>query len=177
MKAYKNSKVSSRLSGLSVFSIFYFLFNLSFAGPNEEQLATSVLSEVRQIASKTKNLEELGKQSLSQATVLLDLKEPVLPVLEQILLAREENWKVRYWVTDLVGYIGNVKTSEKLLKIVTNNKELSLIRRRALDSILEIERRNAGFGKRELKIKLQRIEKKIKNLRVKKKIQRLIQSL
>lgn len=186
-KEYKNFAITSRTKCLALWAMScglwaagYGLWTMDYglsAETNEEQLASSVLSQVRFIASKTKTLEELGKQTLSQAAIFLDMKESALPILHRALKPAEKNWKVRYWVCDLLGYIGNAETSQKLLQIVGDENEVNLTRRRALDSILEIERRESGIGKKELKVKLRLIAKKIKNARVKKKIQWTIKRL
>lgn len=120
----------------------------------EEKLIQNTLEQVEKICKRTKNIESLGKETLSQSAVLLDLSESSLPALIKIVRNRNKDWRMRYWAADMIGYVGNPKTVAVLLKLAQNKKEKKLIRLRALDSIAEIETRypkELKYLKKELK--------------------------
>lgn len=147
------------------------------AAGEEEELLQSTLKEVEFIAKNTKTLEAFGKETLSQSQIFLDLKSSGVPLLLQTLKRKEKNWKVRYWACDMLGYVGEAEAEKELLSLVSDQSQARLLRLRALDSILEIERRAAGIGKKELRTKLYKLAKKIKDVRLKRKIQKTIRRI
>lgn len=138
-----------------------------------DQLTLSILSEVESICKRSKTLEAAGKETLSQSATLLDFGESTLPVLLKTLNNRKKNWKMRYWITDLLGYVGNKKTVYTLLKIAGNEKEIKEIRLRALDSLLELQRRNNTDSEllNWVKKKLRKLGKQTQDQKIRRKIQ------
>jgi len=127
------------------------------------------LNQVQAISKKSKTLDELGKKTLSQATTLLDLGESGLPVLTKWVTNPQKDWRVRYWATDMCGYVGNSKTEGTLLLLVKNEKEKKAIRLRALDSLAEIQNRSRQGSEKILKTLGVRL-KKAKDPELKNKI-------
>lgn len=188
--------ISIAKNGLKKFLFYFFFlqtlfcFQLpSFAGMREEELIQSTLLQVEAISERSKTLEMLGKETLSQSSTLLDLSSASVPALLKVLQNRKKNWKLRYWATDMLGYVGDSKAAAELLKIVRDEQEVRLIRLRALDSSLEIalkdksatssspEKRKQGIRKKKLKEKLKISLKRIKDVRVKKKVRWAISKL
>ena len=148
------------------------------AGEREDQIVRSVLSEVEQISKKSGTLESLGKKTLGQSATLLDLGEESCPVLLKALKDPGEDWKVRYWIADLLGYVGNAKALPALLAVVKNPKENRRVRLRACDSLLEMGSAPARkLDRNSLRAGLRKVLKSVRNREVKRKIEKTLLGL
>ena len=127
--------------GLSLF-LFYAATTKVFAGPYENEVVRSVLLRVEQIALRFPDLDSLGRNTLGQAVVILDLKEEAVPELLKACSDPKKNWKTRYWAVDLLGYVGNSGALSALTGIVKNKNEIKTIRLQALGAIREIAKRS-----------------------------------
>jgi len=155
------------------------LFNCALmnAALEEDRLTRSIIRQVESFSKKTKSLSALGRATFNQSTIILDLGESTLPVLLKTLKDTKINWKTRYWVTDSLGYVGNLKTLKPLLLVVKNEKEYKWTRLRALESIGEIvKKRGKEKGSKalrrlkQLKIDLKKLQEQVIDRNVKKRI-------
>jgi hypothetical protein len=143
------------------------------AGEREKELTRNILIQVESLSNKAKTLDFLGKETMSQSAEIMDLGEESLPVLLQALKDRTKDWKLRYWVTDLLGYVGTGACEDDLLLVIKNPGEKKLIRLRACDSLAGISERGKLDG-RKLRIRLKSLLKSVRNKEVARKIQRTI---
>lgn len=148
-----------------------------YGGEKEENLIRSVLNQVEIIAQKSKTLDEFGKQTLTQSATILDLKESSESVLLKTVAQSNKDWKVRFWVVDILGYVGNSETETVLLKIIGNEKEKSLIRIKSLESLMEINKKSGKEHSKNLKSNLRKISKKTRSRTVKMKIKKAVLQL
>ena len=92
-------------------------------------------------AGKSNSLRLLGKRTLAQGAVILDLGAESLPVLLEALTDRGRDWKVRYWAADMLGYVGDGQTAYVLMEVARDGKENGPVRVRAVESVAEIASR------------------------------------
>ena len=107
----------------------------------EAPLAQGILNQVETAARKAKTLEELGKETLSQSAEILDLGEAAQKPLLEALKDRKKDWKLRFWVVDILGYVGDGASEGALLKAARNSKENKLVRGRAKKALREVRER------------------------------------
>jgi HEAT repeat protein len=105
------------------------------------QKVESILKRVENIAEK-RNLDELGRSTMSESVELMDIGAKVTPVLIDKLKI-SENWKLRYWIVDLLGYIPNRQNVIPLVEVVEDNTENQITRIRACDSLKELRYNDA----------------------------------
>jgi HEAT repeat protein len=102
--------------------------------PTWEQ-KTEVRSVVRQvvlISRASTSLDEVGKRSLKQSTVILKIGAPAVYALS--LYLSDSDWKVRYWIADMLGYLENPDARRPLLRLI-NNDQNETVRQRAQRSL------------------------------------------
>jgi hypothetical protein len=140
------------------------------------QLARSSLAQVESLAKTSRSLDQLGKDTLTQAATFLDLGKTGLPVLTPAVNDRRKDWRVRFWAADLLGYVGVEASVPYLMKAAANEKERKEVRLRALDSILGIcERENLRIGP--VRSGLKRMRRGTRNAEVRKKISSVLLKL
>jgi len=176
----KKYKKIGLLSIGSVISIC--LCHALHADLQEDRLTRSIVRQVQKLSKKTRSLGALGKATFTQSTTILDLGESSIPVLLKTLSDPKKNWMTRYWVTDSLGYVGNLKTLIPLLRIVQKEKEHKLIRLRALDSIAEIAKRSRKDERgrkvsKRLKMILRKLQRHVRDRIVRNKIQRTLRAI
>ena len=114
---------------------------LQWAGEKEKAIARSALREVEAIARREKNLDKFGKSTLSQAAVILDFGVQAQPVLLMNLKDKRKDWKVRFWVADILGYVGDEGSAGALWNMEKNLRERKEVRQRARLALRAIEKR------------------------------------
>ena len=134
----------------------------------DRELAGSVLLQVEKLSENAETLDQLGKETLEQSAAILDMGESSLPLLLKMFRDKGKNWKMRYWATDILGYVGNRKTLPHLFKSVRDETEYQTIRLRALDSIMEISRKDGDTAS--VRRDLLKMLPRIKNKKVREKI-------
>lgn len=125
-----------------------------------EPLARSALAQVETLAGITKTLDQLGKETMTQAATVLDLGEAAAPELLVWFKDRNKDWRVRYWAADMLGYVGRNNDADALLRCALNTLEKKPLRLRSAESVGEIfMRRPMTSAQRKTLSKAARAEK------------------
>ena len=176
VRDYKITPRHSRKPLSSALLLVLFLISHPiWAGQREEDLTLSALKEVDAVALRSSSLDAFGKATLSQSTVILDLGSQAQAPLLRFLNDRQQDWMTRYWVADMLGYIGDQSALEGLLQVVRKRGENAQIRMRCLDSIEGISAR--GKNRREISRRLKLSLKQVENAQVRKKVKEVLRKL
>lgn len=128
-----------------------------------------VLNKVESL-SKTNDLDYLGRSTMNESVEVLDCGAAVSSIIIHRLKI-SENWKFRYWLVDILGYLGSPENVIALVEVIEDNTEKILVRLRACDSISELNYRHAikhlNIAETIVKDKviLEKIAETIRNLR------------
>ena len=106
-----------------------------------KQKAEYILKKVENIA-RYHNLDYLGRSTMSEAVEIMDIGAGAIPVLVR-KLKDSANWKLRYWIVDIMGYIQSRSNIVPLIEVVEDNMEKEIIRIRACESLKELRYRKA----------------------------------
>jgi hypothetical protein len=100
------------------------------------QKVEKILKRVENI-SKNKGLEFLGRSTMSESVELMDMGVKVCPVLVSKLKISKD-WKLRFWLVDLLGYIPSRENIIPLVEVIEDSTEKEITRLRACDSLKEL---------------------------------------
>ncbi len=101
------------------------------------QKAESVLEKVEEIA-KEYDLGYLGRNTMNESVEMMDIGTAVSPVLVEKLKV-SQNWKFRFWIVDILGFIANKDNIIPLIEVIENNTEKEIVRLRACESLKELK--------------------------------------
>jgi HEAT repeat protein len=137
----RDYKIRSFLSIAFGFIIAAAMTETIGAGAREDAIARGALKRVEAISRSEASLERFGKSTLSESAILLDLGSEAQPELLRSLRKKQGDWKLRYWVIDMLAYVGDPSAEKILVKISKSRKENPQVRKRAAESLREIKRR------------------------------------
>lgn len=101
-----------------------------------------ILKEVKDISKKHNNLENFGIATMQQSIEILDIGKIASPLLIDELYTTAD-YKYKYWLVDMLGYFNDRRNIFPLLAIVEDETEEINLRKRAIESIKEIGRKEA----------------------------------
>ncbi len=146
-----------------------------WGGAREDEIAGTALREVRYISGHSRSLDMFGKGTVSQSAVVLDLSTAAQPALFKEL-RENKDWKVRYWVADILGYVGDAQALDPLFRVARRKGEKTETRLRALDSLGQIAKRQEG-KKDEIAGRLKDYIRKAGNKKVRKKGEQVLKQI
>ncbi len=91
---------------------------------------------VRALETKSRaagSLDAFGRATMSEGKVILDLGEGA--VYAVALHCGHRDWKVRYWIADMLGYLDNSDAGRPLLRMLEKEGEHPLVKQQALRSM------------------------------------------
>jgi len=100
------------------------------------QKVEKILNRVENIA-KNRELEFLGRSTMSESVELMDMGVKVCPILVSKLKV-SRNWKLRFWLVDLLGYIPSRENIISLVEVIEDSTEKEATRLRACESLMEL---------------------------------------
>ncbi len=100
------------------------------------QRVEHILGRIR-TASREKTLENLGRSTMSESVALMDMGDRIAPILIQELKSGS-NWKFRFWLVDMLGFVGGYGNILPLVEVIEDNSEREKVRLRACESIKEL---------------------------------------
>lgn len=140
------------------------------------QIVESTLAQVDSLARSMETLELFGKNTLEQASTVLDMGPDACPTLAKWLKNRRKDWKTRYWVADMLAYVGRADTIKPLMRAVRSEKEHRAVRLRALESIEELWKKYRA-NTRELRADLESALAKTRDPKVREHIRRTLNEI
>jgi len=105
------------------------------------QKVEHILNKVYKIAQKNE-LDYLGRSTMSESVELMDMGAKVIPVLVEKLKVTD-NWKLRFWIVDIMGYIPSKDNILPLIEVIEDNTEREEVRLRSCESLRELKYKNA----------------------------------
>ncbi|MBN1822931.1 MAG: HEAT repeat domain-containing protein [Endomicrobiales bacterium] len=99
----------------------------------EKQRVGRIISAVSEISRGCPDIEELGKQTLAHAQEILDMGPSAVYALS--LHMGEPDWKVRFWIIDIMGYLENYDAKRPLLRAINNRHEKKAVKEQAIKSL------------------------------------------
>jgi hypothetical protein len=124
---------------LVVLAVFLMPFTaLSAHMPNsvEKARVRSVIKEVENISRHCETLDEFGMATVSQGKKILSMGPVAVYALSNWL--ESPDWKVRFWITDMLGYLENPDAKRPLLRVIRNGAEKQIVREQAQRSLKRI---------------------------------------
>jgi hypothetical protein len=100
------------------------------------QKIDKILDRIRNMALKHQ-LEYVGRNTMVEAVQIMDIGSSASVVLIG-RLKTADNWKFRFWIVDLMGYIPSRDNILPLIEIVEDPREKEIIRVRACESLKEL---------------------------------------
>jgi hypothetical protein len=94
---------------------------------------------LKTVSSKAANrsLNQLGRSTMKEAVDIMDMG-PQVAVLLVEKLKKSGNWKMKYWIVDMLGYIDNSNSIFPLLEIIEDPSEKQQVRLRACETLKEL---------------------------------------
>lgn len=95
-----------------------------------------ILKRVENVA-RQHDLDYLGRSTLKESVEIMELGVKVSHVLVE-KLKLTGNWKFRFWIVDMLGYIPNRDNIVSLIEVIEDSTEEELVRLRACESLEEL---------------------------------------
>lgn len=114
-----------------------FVKNISFT-LQEKKVKEKVLQHIKRIrgiCQKVEDLEVIGFVTMKDGKAIVDLGNNAIPTLLEILGDRNEDWKVRFFVMELLGNIPDERNKEPLIVMFQDNSERNVLRISAAKNI------------------------------------------
>ncbi len=140
------------------------------------QIVESTLAQVEYLARSMETLEHFGKNTLEQASTVLDMGPDACPTLAKWLKNRRKDWKTRYWVADMLAYVGRADSVKPLMRAVRSEKEHRSVRLRALESVEELWKKYRA-NTRELRADLESTLSKTRDPKVREQLRRTLNEI
>lgn len=105
-----------------------------------------IVGQVARISTGCSTLDELGRSTLAQSAALLDMGPDAVYCLS--LCLDSSDWRVRFWVVDILGYLDNPDAQRPLMRILADNDEDVRVRRQACRSLQRLKIEVPGELKR-----------------------------
>ena len=131
---------------------------LLIAGTSEDQITQAILKRVEAVAKGQRSLDSVGKSTMEEASIILDLSAGAVPGLLRHLAKPSGDWKARFWVVDMLGYVGGTAAVHDLYKVAVSAGEKRETRKQACKSLRMIAEREPGDAGQILE-KVRRAEK------------------
>ncbi|MFH1379147.1 MAG: HEAT repeat domain-containing protein [bacterium] len=124
------------------------------AEPNAMDTVHQQIEQVWRIRQDTTGLDAFGRQTMAQAMKILPLKsQAVKPLISYLTL--ENDWMIRYWIIDLLGYFKSDEIVDILSAVIRDASEELDVRLKAVESMQKQEYHSADNALRSLsKLKL-----------------------
>jgi hypothetical protein len=97
-----------------------------------------IVRELERISKDSVTLDEFGQRTLKQSQEVLQIGAPAVYSLS--LCLNNKDWRVRFWIADILGYLNNPDARRPLLRLLDNNTERQAVRKRAIVSIKMLQR-------------------------------------
>ena len=109
--------------------------------PETIQKVEHILNRVKNISERTL-LDDLGRSTMGESVSLMDIGEPSALIIA-MKLKEPGNWKYRFWMVDMLGYVGGEMNITPLIEIIEDSSEDIRVRLRACESIKEMKLQQA----------------------------------
>ncbi len=111
--------------------------------PPAGEIDTETIQRVENILERVKNLadsvslDRLGSSTMNESVILMDIGEGAVPLLIRDLKT-SDNYRYRYWLVDLMGYMNTPHGIIPLVEVIEDEGEEEKVRMRACESIKEL---------------------------------------
>jgi len=129
-----------RIILLSLLVIFGSLLVLNALGPPDAEQKAKIgliISQLEKISKKCGTLEEFGRQTVTLGMNILSIGPSAVYVLSPRI--NNQDWKVRFWIVDILGYLGNPDAERPLTRVINNETEQEEVREQAAKSLKRLK--------------------------------------
>ena len=113
------------------------VFGDQLTSAQEKARVRSIINEVSAISKDCVTLEEFGKRTISQGKDILLAGSAAVYPLSGCLAGSD--WKVRFWIVDMMGYLENNDAKRPLMRIIRNKNENPKVRAQAEKSLKRLD--------------------------------------
>jgi hypothetical protein len=122
---------------LLLFSFLSALAGAQMPDSAEKAKVRSVISEVENISRECDTLDEFGRKTIAQGNEMLAIGSSAVYTLSSCL--NNTDWKVRFWIADMLGYLDNKDAKRPLSRLINDKKENVKVRNQAENSLKRLE--------------------------------------
>jgi len=97
----------------------------------------AIIAQVGKISSGSASLEDFGRATMGQSKAILAMGPPAVYALSNCL--GDPDWKVRFWITDMLGYLDNPDAKRPLKRVLDSSSEKVEVKRRAGESLKRLD--------------------------------------
>jgi len=87
------------------------------------QKVKSILKRVRIKADESEGLDSLGLATMEEAIEMMGVGLGAVKILTEELEKEKEDWRIRFWLIDMLGYLNNEYAVRLLTSIMLNSNE------------------------------------------------------
>jgi len=119
--------------------IMFLIASASAAMPRsaQKEKVRAIIGEVESLSRKYANLDEFGRNTVLQSQEVLAIGPSAVYTLSSCL--NSHDWKVRFWIADMLGYMDNEDDKRPLLRLINNTNEDMRVRNQAAKSLKRFE--------------------------------------
>ena len=82
-----------------------------------------ILKRVRITAGESQSLDSLGLATMAEAIEIMEIGSGAVKILTEELKREKEDWRIRFWLIDMLGYLNHEYAVEPLASIMLNSSE------------------------------------------------------
>jgi len=98
----------------------------------------SIVKAVENISKRSGTLDEFGQRTVGQGKAVLSIGPGAVYALSNCLSA-ETDWKVRFWIADMMGYLENPDAVRPLTRLRDDSSQDKRVRKQAEESIKRLK--------------------------------------
>jgi len=98
----------------------------------------SIVKAVEKISKRSGTLDEFGQRTVGQGKSVLSIGPIAVYALSNCLSA-EPDWKVRFWIADMMGYLENPDAVRPLTRLRDDSSQDKRVRKQAEESIKRLK--------------------------------------
>jgi len=110
---------------------------ISYPTSVQKNRITLIIKGLAKKSEKANTLDEFGRMSMKESKEVLDMGPGAVYVLS--LYWCYPDWKVRYWIADILGYLENPDAERPLQRMLQNPHERDKVKLRVQKSLKRLE--------------------------------------
>ena len=119
---------------LLLYCVPYRAFSALQSDAAQKAEVRAIVNEVQSISKRCRTLDEFGRKTIEQGKKVLSIGECAVYPLSTCL-DDNTDWKVRFWIIDMLGYLENPDARRPLLRTINNAAEKEIVKQQAEKSL------------------------------------------
>lgn len=133
-----NNKFKRQYLFIFFLLLLYIIPLYLFAENSVGDMVDEQIERIWNVRQECADLDEFGRKTMKESMNILSLESECIPYLAAHL-EWENDWMIRFWIVDLIGYIKAPRVLELLSSIIEDSSEDIEIRLRAVESLAQQE--------------------------------------